>query len=284
METENYNIKIIENIGLDDLHYYEDNGFISNSMMSDFETCPNLYRDIYIDHTYKKDLDSDSITIGKAVDKILTESDKAFDTNFQICNKKDWDGTREQITPAVGDKVMAMVKSMRRQNIWKKVFEGKGTKQEPYALLIEVEDKITKRKFVVKVKAKLDHLDKENKIIMDLKTCQNLFILKEKVEKKYYGQIAWYIGLTALITETKFSEWDGYVAGIETTGIYNSEFYVLDKSKLERSFDDKIRTLATIMSCIDEKNWSHEFKDQEDFRCYAYENCESNNQNKFIKI
>lgn len=68
-------------------NYYDDSSSISFSALKVFSKCENLYKEIFVDHTYEEP-DKDYFIYGKLVDALVTESDEYVKENFVRVERK----------------------------------------------------------------------------------------------------------------------------------------------------------------------------------------------------
>jgi len=100
-------------------YYSKDNPYISSSKLKTFIKDKALYKRRYIN--YEPQEKTDALIIGSAVDTLLTKGNKAFQSEFKVVDRrssKEEDDRRMQLNPTMHDKVMDIVDSIKRQDIW----------------------------------------------------------------------------------------------------------------------------------------------------------------------
>ena len=233
-------------------NYYQDTTHISQSMLKDFKMCPYYYKRRNIDKDFKQE-GKDYFVYGQAVDTLLTEGEKAFDRQFAIVDRKISDvqsqidslnhelkekqtklhedgkeptasqakrfsiiGERlieldklkgkEQLNPSMHKGVMGCITELERQPLFEK-----------YGMTASKTQEIITAEFKgIKIKGKLDYIDHERQIIMDLKTTANLTTFDPQM---YVKQLAWYQWLV----ELKYGK------------TYQVHIIVVDKTEYHRS-------------------------------------------------
>jgi len=203
---------------LNDEAYYADKSFISNSMLKDFTFCPYKFEQKHHEGRFVQQ-DQLYFIIGRALDVLVTEGRESFDRQFQVVKRK-LAGMTGVLNNSDYELVMGMYDEIMRQPLIQQLNFTPSKCQEIIALSVNG----------IKRKGKLDFLDLDKKLILDLKTCADL---KKFDPLMYVYQLAYYRQLV----RAKYNiTADCHIFAVDKKkGRHNSQYYILSNVRLDEA-------------------------------------------------
>jgi hypothetical protein len=250
----------IKNLRLNHKNYFsKENNYISCSKLKTFVKDKALYKRKYIDWSVDQEK-TDSLIIGSAVDCLLTATKAKFDKEFVVVDRRSSksDETRIQINSTMLEKIEAIVKSVKRQDIWKNLKQKEWKKQ-----VILTDDELG-------ICGMLDflYIDKhlEKAIILDLKTSNTIDPRKYyflSYDYNYILQLAFYSTLVYK-NYPEVKSIDCYHLAVEKDAddLYNCAVFQFDKQLIQ---NETIRMFKELEELRNEKDFAPKsvgFKDK----------------------
>lgn len=227
--------------------YYEDNEYITNSILKDFLFCEYLFQVKHIDKTFvsPRDGEPDYFIYGRAVDTILTEPEKTFEQKFipmeiriDIESLKELEIERDQTIKEAEqkeiegkphkmldiklaklyDRIIAIKNIDNKTQLTKAIYKDimasvQELKRQPLYEMFGVKERSQEIIALTidgyKRKGKLDYIYLEKRIIIDVKTCANL---ENFDPRNYAGQLSYYRDLASVKYNIDCQKWDCYIA------------------------------------------------------------------------
>lgn len=298
---------------MNEKEYFQDYEYVTNSQIKDFEFCPFLY--LEKSRGAVKKYEKPYFTYGKAVDCILSgreleeefyigagKESSVIELEEKIEKKKDQisnhakGGTmtmlndlakyeaqleelqknegKTRLTPTEYEHILATAKEIKRQPLYK-AFDSC---ENQVILKTEIDG--------IKVKAMLDKLSREDKIICDDKTTANMTTFDPEM---YFQQLAWY---RMLVREIYNIECHCYLSvGDKNATFKRSTLFFLSPGRLD--YQEELN--KELMMRLNEAKKNNDFKprteidgeearDRYCFRCDNYSECEFSKQKNFVII
>lgn len=200
-----------------DIEYYADKEYLSNSMLKDYKSCPHKFSMKHVTQEFVSE-DKDYFLVGRALDVLITEGREAYEAQFEVVSSRRGRLEENLLTKTMARDVEGMAREVFRSPIIKKLELGPDKCQEIIAVTIDG----------VKRKGKLDYLNVATQLIVDFKTCYNLDDFDPTF---YFPQLVYYRRLVR--------EKYGFVAKcglfvVEKREPYRSFYYEIDPGSLDR--------------------------------------------------
>lgn len=242
----------------DNTYRVKNAGKITHSKLSDFIKCPKLYEINWIDEALE-DETSDALTMGSAFDLYMRDKD-TFSKKYEILAKgKKRVGESEwiQLTDSMGNTIKACEKEFLRQPLYSQ--EG----QMQYVVEIEYKGQ--------KISGEIDEFRRDEKIIIDDKTCASLNALTEW-KTKYRRQLAFYQWLVEMKEGIRCA---GAIRAVTKEDVPKSDFFFAPEDSLFSLREGLLESLDALIEATKTKNFiPHRGVNRENcLSCKAYSVC-----------